>query len=96
MLKTKQQRKTSIFLFSLIFFLLTAFLFSGNPDENTEVHSAYGLSAYVFVAVLSYTVYYKRNFKTIAFWLAIGVGILFIMISLLYFYALLLGSAWTI
>jgi len=94
--KIKQQRKVKIILFAIIISLLIALVFNGNIDENIRVYSAYGIFAFAFIATLIYTIYYKKNSRTLAFWLTIVLGILFILITLLYIYVWMLGAAMAI
>ncbi len=93
MTAVKDQKPITLLFLVVNFVLFFAYLNQGHVTENQRIHNTYLLFVYVFLASLSYCIYYKQHYKTFSFWLTIVVSIVFVLVTCIYWYISALGSA---
>ncbi|GGH23553.1 hypothetical protein GCM10011418_30850 [Sphingobacterium alkalisoli] len=82
----------SLVLFAINFLLLMTYLSYGFVTEDEGIRNIYIGIVYTFVGSLAFSIHYKQNYKTFAFWITVIVSIIFIIATLLFLYFTALGQ----
>lgn len=88
-----QDKMLSTGLIVVNFLLLLFLLNYGYVTEDRSMLNIYIMIAYCFGSSLIFTIYYRQNYKTLAFWIMVVSTLLFLMATALYLYFLALSKA---
>lgn len=94
-MKDKKQEEISFQLIFGILFFLTIFIFMGNMNEYLTIFGLFILILIAFVLIFIYRIYYKKNQKTLSFWMMVLLGIaVCITMLILFIFSALANTRW--
>lgn len=94
-MKDKKQEEISFQLIFGILFFLTIFIFMGNMNEYLTIFGLFILILIAFALVFIYCIYYKKNQKTLSFWMMVLLGIaVCITMLILFIFSALVNTRW--
>lgn len=84
----KLENKKLVFAIAIVAgaILLPIILNHGEVTELQSIKHLFYTISFVFVLSLGYVLYFKQNYKTLAFWVSVVISILFVVCSVLYYY----------
>ena len=97
MLPEEQDKLQNKKLLYAMLIVVSAILFPvilnyGGVTEIQGIHNLFLTISLVFILSLAYIIYFKQNYRTLAFWVWVVICILFIVSSLLYIYLIVFSD----